>query len=171
MDQLAIVYLPPEELTPYENNARIHTKEDIEAIKASIIEAGGFNDPIGIWGQNNLIVEGHGRRQAAIELGIKTVPCIRLDYMTEKQRRAYTLTHNKTAEISKWDYPKLDKELDGLMLEGFDLNSFGFEKSMIDWENVEEISKRNYVKPDSKRLRCPLCGGVDEKIRFVEVAR
>ena len=79
---LEIVYLDPHELTPYENNTRKHSPEDIDQIKESII-ADGFNDPIGIWGEHNLIVEGHGRQIAAIEMGLDKVPCIRLDHMTE----------------------------------------------------------------------------------------
>ena len=76
---LEIVYLKPEELTPYEGNTRKHAPEDVEQIKESI-KADGFNDPIGIWGEKNLIVEGHGRRIAAMELGLERVPCIRLDH-------------------------------------------------------------------------------------------
>lgn len=55
--KLEIVYLNPAELTPYEKNARKHSPRDIEQIKESI-QADGFNDPIGIWGDSNIIVEG-----------------------------------------------------------------------------------------------------------------
>ena len=92
--QLEIVYLSPQELKPYENNTRKHAPEDIEQIKASI-EADGFNDPIGIWGEDNLIVEGHGRQIAAMEMGLDKVPCIRLDHMTDTQRRDYAIRHNR----------------------------------------------------------------------------
>ena len=109
MDELKIVYLRPEILTPYENNARKHAKEDIDVIKASIQE-NGFCDPIGIWGDKNIIVEGHGRQIAAIELGITEVPCIRLDHLTEAQRREYALVHNKSAELSMWDDEALAEE-------------------------------------------------------------
>ena len=68
--ELQIVYLPPGDLNPYEKNARKHAPDDIEAIKKSILED-GFNDPIGIWGENNSIVEGHGRQIAALELGLE----------------------------------------------------------------------------------------------------
>ena len=67
MEELKIVYLSPHDLTPYEGNARKHTHTDVEQIAESI-RVDGFNDPIGIWGDNNLIVEGHGRQIAAIEL-------------------------------------------------------------------------------------------------------
>lgn len=145
MDELKIVYLSPAELTPYENNARVHGDNDIEAIKASISESGGFNDPIGIWGPNNIIVEGHGRRQAAMELGIEKVPCIRLDHMTDEQRRVYTLTHNRTSEMSVWDFSKLEDELGRLKEHdislsefGFDFSLFGDDDEMLDKDKLKE---------------------------------
>lgn len=118
---LEIVYLDPHELTPYENNTRKHGPEDIDQIKASI-EADGFNDPIGIWGEKNLIVEGHGRQIAALEMGLDKIPCIRLDHLTETQRRDYAIRHNRTAELSGWDFGKLEEELAALKIEGVDLS-------------------------------------------------
>ena len=58
--KLKVEYIPIDNLKPYENNAKIHTAEQIEQIKRSIEEF-GMNDPIGVWGHENLIVEGHGR--------------------------------------------------------------------------------------------------------------
>ena len=92
--KLKIVYLPTESLTPYEGNAKLHTEEQIDQIVRSIEEF-GMNDPIGIWGEKNLIIEGHGRLEACKKLKMKQVPCIRLDDLTDEQRRAYTLVHNK----------------------------------------------------------------------------
>jgi hypothetical protein len=126
MDDLKIVYLDPHELTPYENNTRKHSPEDIDQIKASI-EADGFNDPIGVWGENNLIVEGHGRQIAALEMGLDKVPCIRLDHMTETQRRDYAIRHNRTAELSGWDFGKLEEEIAALEIEGVDLSGLKFD--------------------------------------------
>ena len=105
-----IVMLAVDELKPYERNARRHGEEDVAAIAESIREF-GFNDPIGIWGKDNLIVEGHGRLEAAKSLGMEKVPCIRLDHLTDKQRRAYALAHNRTAELSEWDDRLLAMEL------------------------------------------------------------
>ena len=121
MEELKITYLRPEELTPYDGNTRKHAPEDIGQIKASI-QADGFNDPIGIWGSHNLIVEGHGRRIAAMELGLEMVPCIRLDHLTEAQRRDYAIRHNYTSDLSEFDFGKLDEEVAALQVQGMDMS-------------------------------------------------
>lgn len=131
--ELKIEYLPVTELKPYENNARKHAEADIEAIKKSIEEF-GFNDPIGIW--HDTIVEGHGRLLAAQEIGMAKVPVIRLDHMTDEERRAYALAHNKTAELSEWDFEMLDTELDDIF--DIDMSQFGFDISADD-EPIEII--------------------------------
>ena len=123
--ELKIEYLPVDALTPYENNTRRHAPDDIEQIKASI-EADGFNDPIGVWGDNNIIVEGHGRLIAAKEMGLEQVPCIRLDHLTDTQRRDYAIRHNRTAELSAWDFGKLEEEVARLEIEGVDLSGLKF---------------------------------------------
>ena len=122
MPKLKIEMLPVDALNEYEGNARQHGETDIAAIKASI-EKFGFNDPIGIWGEN-IIVEGHGRLMAAKDLGMTEVPVIRLDHLTEEERRAYGLAHNKTAELSMWNFEKLDLELAGI--KSFDMTQYGF---------------------------------------------
>lgn len=100
--ELKIEYLSPGELIPYENNAKRHPAEQIEQIKESIKEF-GFNDPIAI-DKGNVIVEGHGRLIAAQEMGLEKVPVIRLDELTEEQRKAYTLVHNKLTMNSGFDF-------------------------------------------------------------------
>lgn len=121
--KLEIVYLPVESLEEYEGNAREHGEEDVLAIQRSI-EKFGFDDPIGIWSDHNVIVEGHGRLMAAKNLGMTEVPCIRLDHMTDAERKAYGLAHNKTAELSRWDFGKLELELSNLG--EFNMGDFGF---------------------------------------------
>ena len=124
MEDIRIEYHDPRDLKAYDKNARAHKKKDIEAIRASIREF-GFNDPIGIWSDENLIVEGHGRQIAAIEEGLTEVPCIRLDHLSDEQRRAYALAHNKTAELSEWNFGVLDVELAGIR--EIDMTALGFE--------------------------------------------
>ena len=138
MEELQIVYLSPHDLTPYEGNARKHTHTDVEQIAESI-RVDGFNDPIGIWGDNNLIVEGHGRQIAAIQLGMKSVPCIRLDHMTDAQRRDYAIRHNRTAELSGWEWEQVEKECEALELEGLDTGDlFNFEAKTAEWFDREQ---------------------------------
>ena len=137
MEELQIVYLDPHDLTPYEGNARKHTQADVEQIAESI-RVDGFNDPIGVWGDDNLIVEGHGRQIAAIELGLNKVPCIRLDHLTDTQRRDYAIRHNRTAELSEWDKAKLSVEKEALELEGLDLS--GLEWPKEEQEQAEQSS-------------------------------
>ena len=127
---LTITYLPPQLLKPYERNARHHEAEDVEQIKQSIL-LDGFNDPIGIWGEENIIVEGHGRQLAAIELGLEKVPCIRLDEMTDDQRREYAIRHNRSAEMSAWDFGKLEEELAALEIQGIDMSDLKFDLDMM----------------------------------------
>ena len=148
MSELRIEYHNPNELKPYENNARDHKEEDIEAIRESIREF-GFNDPIGIWSDENLIVEGHGRQMAAIAEGLDSVPCIRLDHLTDEQRRAYALAHNKTAELSMWAFGKLDVELAGI--EEIDMSAFGFEPVKELETEVQEDET-----PEEVETRCKL---------------
>lgn len=140
MEELKIVYLSPDELTPYEKNARRHGEEDVRIIENSIRE-NGFCDPIGVWGENNLIVEGHGRLIAAKNLGLESVPCIRLDHLTEAQRREYALTHNKSAELSGWDFAALEEELNDLEAV-FDMADFGFEDNDKEESEISDTSER-----------------------------
>lgn len=121
--RLEIEYIPINELTPYNRNARKHGEADVNIIAQSI-EKYGFNDAVGVWGDKNIIVEGHGRVLAAQKLGIETIPCVRLDHLSEKERREYAIAHNRSAEMSEWDFDLLQVELDGLDLDDFD---FGFE--------------------------------------------
>lgn len=132
MNQLKIETLPIEALAPYENNTRAHNDDDVAQIARSI-QRYGFNDPIGIWGDKNIIVEGHGRLMAARSLGLTEVPCVRLDHLTDEQRREYGIMHNKTAELSEWDFDALERELADLDLSEFGL-SFDADEQIEDTE-------------------------------------
>lgn len=138
--KLEITYLPLEQLTPYKNNAKLHPQSQIDEIKASITEF-GMNDPIAICGKDNIIVEGHGRLIACQQLNIDIVPIIRLDHLSEEQRRAYTLAHNKLTMNTNFDLEMLKTELESIT---FDMTIFGFEDlSIADMnfgeEKAEEI--------------------------------
>ena len=135
--ELKIEYLPIEQLKPYNKNTRKHQDLDIDNIAMSI-EQFGMCDAIGIWGKDNVIVEGHGRMLACKKLGIKTVPCVRLDHLTDEQRRKYAIAHNATAELSIWDKDFLSEELAELDMSDFDFD-FGLDSILDeDTEIVED---------------------------------
>ena len=123
--ELKIEYIPIDELTPYENNTRKHKDLDIDNIVKSI-EKFGFNDAIGIWGKNNIIVEGHGRVMAAKKIGMDKIPCVRLDHLTDDERREYAIMHNKSAELSVWDFEMLEKEFADLDMSDWSDLDWGF---------------------------------------------
>lgn len=133
--ELKIEYLPIKALKPYEKNTRKHQKKDVDNIARSI-EKFGMNDPIGIW-KDNIIVEGHGRLLACKQLGMTEVPCVRLDHLTDEQRREYAIAHNATAELSEWDLDILPDELAELDLSDFDFD-FGIDDDGEETEIVED---------------------------------
>ncbi len=138
--ELKIEYVSLESLRPYEKNARSHGKEDLKAIINSIQEF-GFNDPIGVW--HDIIVEGHGRWMAAKELKMETVPILRLDELTDEQRKAYALAHNKTAELSGWNFDVLATELKDLA--DLDMSQFGFDMAAVG-EEEGEVQDDDFVE-------------------------
>lgn len=156
MNELKVEYLPINSLKPYERNARRHEKKDVDAIAASI-EYAGFNDPIGIWGDENLIVEGHGRLYAAQKLGMDTVPCIRLDHLDDEQRRAYALAHNRTAELSDWIMDIREEEL--ASISDVDMSLFVFDPAAIPADETQEQEDDSSSSKSAVRLcKCPSCG-------------
>jgi hypothetical protein len=120
---LKIEYIPIEDIKPYSNNAKLHPDDQIQQIKNSILEF-GFDDPIAVW-KDNIIIEGHGRLIAAKELGYKELPIIRLDELSDTQRKAYTLAHNKLTMNSGFDLDILETEL--MAIDDIDMSDFGFD--------------------------------------------
>ena len=135
--KLKVEYVDIDSIKPYENNAKEHPQEQIEQIKKSI-EQFGMDDPIGIW--KDEIVEGHGRLIACKELGYTEVPIIRLDHLTNEERKAYTLAHNKLTMNSEFNMDILEKEL--MAIDTINMEDFGFDYDYELDENIE-ISKKN----------------------------
>lgn len=126
---LNIEYRKTGDLTPYANNSRTHSEEQVKEIAASIKEF-GFTNPI-LVGEDDVIIAGHGRLMAAQSLGIEEVPTIPLIGLSEVQRQAYVIADNKLALNAGWNTETLLKELEAIELKGFDVSLTGF--------NVEEI--------------------------------
>ena len=126
MTRLIIETVPTDTLKPYKNNAKIHTPEQVQQIANSILKFGNI-DPIGVWTNKKgelEIVEGHGRHQALLALGIKDAPIIRLDHLSDEERRAYALTHNQLTMNTGWNLETLKVELDDI--ENIEMESIGF---------------------------------------------
>lgn len=163
MQKLKIEYLPIDTLKPYARNAKVHPQEQIDQIVESIRQF-GMNDPIAIYGEDRLIVEGHGRLMALQQMGATEAPTIRLDHMSDEQRRAYTLVHNKTTMNSGFDFEMLNAELDELDI---DMEEFGFaEINDIEWDSVDDLDEDSYEEPVKEQFECPNCHHIDSKNRF-----
>lgn len=144
-------------LIPYVNNSRTHTDEQIAKVMASIKEF-GFLNPILI-SDDNVITAGHCRLIAAQRLGLEKVPCIRENYLTPAQRKAYVIADNRLALDSGWDEEMLKVELEALEGEAFDLSLTGFDEK----ELSDLFKEESEVKDDDYDLTAAL-----EKAAFVE---
>ena len=146
---LKIEYVDINTIKPYLNNAKLHPQEQIEQIKKSIQEFGN-NDPIAVW--NNEIVEGHGRYEALKQLGETNIPIIRLDNLTDEERRAYTLVHNKLTMNSDFDLDILNEEL--LDIDTIDMSDYGFDIDLnIDIEEQEIIEDEVPEVPEEPKAK------------------
>lgn len=118
---MEIVNIKTEDIKPYINNPRFND----EAVKyvANSIKEFGFKVPI-ILDKNNIIVAGHTRYKASLELGLEEVPCIIADDLTEEQIKAFRLADNKAGETSTWNIELLDEELASIL--NLDMKDFGF---------------------------------------------
>lgn len=146
-------------LVPYDRNARTHSEEQIQQIAASIQEF-GFTNPILVDGKDGVIA-GHGRLEAARELGLSEVPVVVLDHLTPAQKRAYVLADNQLALNAGWDSSVLQEELAALSLADFDLSLIGFDEkelaSLMDPEQIDEPDT-NVGGGDEDVEPCPTCG-------------
>ena len=142
MQKLNIVYRQIKDLKPYKKNAKKHNKEQVEWIANSIKEF-GFTQPV-IVDKNNEVVAGHGRILGAKKAGLKSVPTVCLEDLTEEQIKAYRLVDNKLNE-SEWDYNLLDEELENLT-EDIDMNLFGFDLT----EEIEQEETKKKVEFEIK---------------------
>jgi len=148
-----------EKLIPYAKNSRTHSDEQVAQLAGSIKEF-GFNNPVLI-GQDDIIIAGHGRVMAARKLGMTEVPCIRLEHLTETQRKAYIIADNRLALNAGWDNELLTIELNDLLEDGFALDILGFDadelknlldpvkptEGLTDEDEVPEVPEEPKTKP------------------------
>ena len=162
-----IIKMKVEDLIPYINNPR-NNENAVDKVASSIAEF-GFKNPIFV-DKNNVVVNGHTRLLESKKLGLKEVPCIVIDDLTDTQIKAFRIADNKVAEYSKWDYDLLNIELEQLEELDFSMSDFGistFEpiEFEID-EDIEEILEEEYEEPPKKTCTCPNCGHTDSAERF-----
>lgn len=159
MSELQIEYLSLGSLAPYAKNARTHSKKQIKQI-ADSITAFGFTNPV-LVDRENTILAGHGRVAAAKLLELTEVPCVRLEHMTQAQKRAYVLADNKLTLNAGWDEELLAEELEAILgdNEGFDISIAGFTlaevDSLIEGKSIEEDGNpADDVLPEEVSLCC-----------------
>ena len=151
-----------ETLIPYANNARTHSEAQVAQIAASIREF-GFNNPVLIDEQSSIIA-GHGRVLAARKLELDSIPCIRLNHLSDTQRRAYIIADNKIAMNAGWDEELLALELGELTEFGVNMDLTGFNLSEIanlsfNGTNIVE-APQDFKEVDEGEMSaiCPKCG-------------
>lgn len=142
MKEMKIEYKKIEDIIPYENNPR-KNEEAVDYVANSIKEF-GFKVPI-IIDSENVIVTGHTRLKAAEKLGLKQVPVIKADDLTEDQIKAFRIADNKVGEFSSWDLDKLNLELEDINL---DMSEFGFTED-VEIGNFELINDEGLENANS----------------------
>lgn len=150
-DKRTIEYVSTSSLTPYARNSRTHSPQQVKQIAASIKEF-GFTNPILI-DEANGIIAGHGRVMAAEHLQLGEVPCIRLEYLTQTQKRAYVIADNKLALNAGWDEELLKLELDELHGMEYDVSLLGFDEAEVGAFDVESIEMPELASGDKEPFR------------------
>jgi len=156
MSVASIVERPINSLRPYARNARTHSKKQIQQIATSITRF-GFTNPVLI-ADDGEIIAGHGRVEAAKQLGWATVPTLALSHLTEPERRAYVIADNKLALNAGWDKETLAIELQGLIDLDFEVELTGFSLAEIDLV-LEEASDADPDQPDQPEDVVPTQSG------------
>lgn len=149
---MEIIKLHTKDVKPYENNPRENEKA-VDKVAASIKEF-GFKVPIVI-DNDNVIVAGHTRHKAAEKLGLKEIPCVRANDLTPEQVKAFRLADNKTAELSTWDFTKLEEEM--AQITEIDMESLGFalaEESGDEYDDTAPEASMSYKEQYGVLVTC-----------------
>lgn len=137
LEQIAI-----SELRPNPDNARTHSKHQVEQLRRSLREFGAVA-PILIDGENNVIA-GHGRLVAAQAEGWREFPCVRIEHLTPEQLRAYALADNRLAEMADWDMALVSAELTALEEAGFDISLTGFRREDVAFGSSSDVEEDDF---------------------------
>ena len=140
MKKIEIIYEKPENLIPYVNNHKVHSDEQILRIASSIQEF-GMDQPV-VVDKNMVIIKGHGRREAALKLKLKTIPVIIADELDEYQVKAARIADNKSSSV-EYDLDALKFDIGTLNLQGFNLASLGIQPLELD-ELMKELDQSNF---------------------------
>lgn len=154
LQHLKIEYRAPDELKPARRNARTHSKRQIEQIAASITRF-GFINPI-LLDLEGRIIAGHGRALAARKLGLELIPVLRLEHLSEVERRAFALADNRLAELAGWDRDLLAieiQELSALEID-FELTITGFAVAELDLLRAHTPEPEEEILPAAPGQDC-----------------
>ena len=151
--------VPLEKLVPYANNARTHSAEQINKLRSSLREF-GFINPV-IIDRDYGVIAGHGRILAAKEEGIREIPCVFADHLTEAQKKAYIIADNRMAMDAGWDEELLRVEIEALQAEAFDLSLTGFdEKELSDlFKDDADVHEDDFDVEAELKQPCVAKGG------------
>lgn len=135
-----------DELKPYKNNSRTHSKSQIEKIAKSLEEF-GWMSPV-VVDEDYTIIAGHGRVLGAKHAGITEVPCLIVDDLTEEQKQAYVIADNKLSDESGWDYDKLVQELKDLNNKSYDTAFTGFNLDSLKSSFTMKVKEDGFDEPE-----------------------
>lgn len=165
--EIHIEYISPNVLVKYEHNSRTHSAHQVEQIKKSITEF-GFTNPVLI-DEDNVLIAGHGRVEAALQLKLNSVPAIRLTGLPNAKKKALRIADNKLPLNAGWDEEQLKLEVLDLQAENFDLDILGFSSDELSYyvndididgffEKDEEAEGSNEKEDTARTIICPHCG-------------
>src|SRR6202171_786113 len=152
---LSIIYRKISDLKPFARNARTHSRKQVNHIAGSIGEF-GFTNPV-LVDENGQIIAGHGRVQAAKQLGLTEIPTIQIGNLSRTQKRALRLADNRLAENAGWDLEILAVELKDLQADGFEVVITGFETSHID-VILDAAANKKSDRHDDDNIPIPVAG-------------
>jgi ParB-like chromosome segregation protein Spo0J len=167
---ITIEYVRVDDVVKYQRNSRTHSAAQVEQIKKSIQEF-GFTNPV-IFDENNVLIAGHGRIEAATQLKLEKVPGIRLVGLSEVQKKALRIADNKLPLNAGWDEEQLKLEIIDLQAEDFHLDLLGFTPDELEFYTqdididgfFEEVESEAEAKEEEepKKIKCPHCGEMIE---------